>query len=507
MPAAPVAGQTMTADYHARLTERGSDVEVPTDLSPASIVSASTVTVDSVGEADRLIEQGEVEAAQALVRRLLARDPVNAQAWFVQARLLAAQGNAADAFECCRRAIELWPDILPVARLALSLGTDAGDFDQVLEMARLLAAAHPEDLVLKNRLAGLLCTRGALDEALPLLRLTAPVLKHQDSALWNYTASLANSGLYEELLTLEPMLDELAATVLPPYGPYVHLAAAKMASLFDRERVLAESKALRESATWLDAAALTERLAAAIAAERPFSFVSFSPAEARFLTYLETRNHIVLRPGEMSAVVNSVWQDWFGTVLEAEGAARIGALCSAINAAIDSADVIGLPSSAVVETSHAQYGFVAEMQRRLLRRSDRAIGSANRCYTDEEVNRALHEAMPFLRPLLAGLPFLGFVGCHARLVDRLRHFCGIEQVAKYIVPAERNRSSLPEDLRAASQFPDPYEHVLSTLTVPYPGAVFLVAAGFLGKSYAGRIRALGGIAIEIGALADRWAGF
>jgi hypothetical protein len=42
--------------------------------------------------------------------------------------------------------------------------------------------------------------------------------------------------------------------------------------------------------------------------------------------------------------------------------------------------------------------------------------------------------------------------------------------------------------------------------VPRPGAVFLVAGGLLGKIYCDRIRALGDIALDIGALADAWMG-
>jgi hypothetical protein len=36
--------------------------------------------------------------------------------------------------------------------------------------------------------------------------------------------------------------------------------------------------------------------------------------------------------------------------------------------------------------------------------------------------------------------------------------------------------------------------------------VFLVAAGILGASYCNRIKQLGGIAINIGSVADVWAG-
>jgi len=48
---------------------------------------------------------------------------------------------------------------------------------------------------------------------------------------------------------------------------------------------------------------------------------------------------------------------------------------------------------------------------------------------------------------------------------------------------------------------------MTELVVPRPGAVFLVAGGLLGKLYCARVRQLGGIALDIGAIADAWMGY
>jgi hypothetical protein len=47
---------------------------------------------------------------------------------------------------------------------------------------------------------------------------------------------------------------------------------------------------------------------------------------------------------------------------------------------------------------------------------------------------------------------------------------------------------------------------MAEISVPFPGACYLIGAGLLGKIYADRIRQLGGIAIDIGALVDGWVG-
>lgn len=44
------------------------------------------------------------------------------------------------------------------------------------------------------------------------------------------------------------------------------------------------------------------------------------------------------------------------------------------------------------------------------------------------------------------------------------------------------------------------------IEIPFRGACFVVAGGLLGKIYCERIRELGGIALDIGALADAWMG-
>ena len=63
-------------------------------------------------------------------------------------------------------------------------------------------------------------------------------------------------------------------------------------------------------------------------------------------------------------------------------------------------------------------------------------------------------------------------------------------------------------LEAVGFLPEGHLRVLDQLSVPFRGAVFLVSApGPLGAIYCGRIKAQGGIAIDIGPLAHRWAGW
>lgn len=62
------------------------------------------------------------------------------------------------------------------------------------------------------------------------------------------------------------------------------------------------------------------------------------------------------------------------------------------------------------------------------------------------------------------------------------------------------------DAEFGAHFPTVYDRTLAELSVPRPGAVFLVAGGLLGKIYCDRIKQLGGIAFDIGAVVDAWMG-
>ncbi len=55
-------------------------------------------------------------------------------------------------------------------------------------------------------------------------------------------------------------------------------------------------------------------------------------------------------------------------------------------------------------------------------------------------------------------------------------------------------------------FPNRYAKILDEIA-PEPGEVWLVAAGFLGKPMCNKIKARGGIAIDVGSIVDIWQGF
>jgi hypothetical protein len=119
-------------------------------------------------------------------------------------------------------------------------------------------------------------------------------------------------------------------------------------------------------------------------------------------------------------------------------------------------------------------------------------------------NCYLHrDLLPFYPQLLQKLPFLGIISCYQGIGDAVREAFNPRCIQVYTIPNQAvNVGQRPDGVH----YPDRYEEIIASLRVPEAGAVFLVAAGIVGKLYCSRIKELGGIAIDIGSVADVWMG-
>jgi hypothetical protein len=57
-----------------------------------------------------------------------------------------------------------------------------------------------------------------------------------------------------------------------------------------------------------------------------------------------------------------------------------------------------------------------------------------------------------------------------------------------------------------THYPTTYHEVLDNINVAFPGMIFLVAGGIVGKGYCKKIKELGGIALDLGSVVDTWTG-
>lgn len=181
--------------------------------------------------------------------------------------------------------------------------------------------------------------------------------------------------------------------------------------------------------------------------------------------------------------------------------------------AIEHADVVGAPEWGTIERSFSTpaasldvrgmcgmrgvYNFLAESDRSP---SLRAITWASTWYS-----RSL---LPSYFRLLNRLPYVGFVTCYENLGPLMAARCSIERNETFLVPMQASiayqTKKSPHMAKDIGHYPEAYERILDSLRPPHPGAVYIVAAGILSKPYCTAIKSRGGIAIDVGSVADVW---
>ncbi|MCQ8276861.1 papain-like cysteine peptidase [Acetobacteraceae bacterium KSS8] len=274
---------------------------------------------------------------------------------------------------------------------------------------------------------------------------------------------------------------------------------ALLSAAVDRPRLLSEAAALEGTFRWLDAQQGLDAVSAAIARASPFSLLLLDPV-AGFAAAIDPGVRRVLDPAQRQALLDESWRIWFDGQAPDTDDPVLRALGEAFSSAVQEADILCIPAAAELAGDPARFGALARLHASVRTRTDALFGPPS-------LLPAMHETLPYLRTLLAGLPFLGFVGAHPAMFRKLSHFCGVHDARFVPVPREAAFPVAEDGIDPRGFMPDGHRATLDALSVPYPGAVFLVSApGPLGAVYAGRIKSQGGIAIEIGSLAARWAG-
>jgi hypothetical protein len=426
--------------------------------------------------------------------------PTDAERSLRTAIAMAERGDDINALAVCRDAIATWPDILPLCRLQRDLARRLGDRDGMIAALTLLVRHDPDDLHAAAELAGLHCDNGDFGRAAQLLRPVAPVLGHAGNAIWNYSASLAIIGAHDELRATGPLLDRLAPDGPSPFPPYAPLAMARLGARFDRDTVIADAEAMQASAQWLDPRAVFAALEQAIAERSPFSLIRLDVALARFATCCTHDPKRLLRPQEVAAVLDSVWPGWFGVPATTLAPTFLADLQTAFLQAIAQADLIGTPDAADIRRETHHFGFLAEMHQLVRNAPCARLASTH-------IALLLHETIPYLRTVLGGQQFLGFVGPFPAMFAKLATFCGVSETLVVPVPRDAGCPTPEGGLASQGFLPDGHRRTIGSIVVPQQGAVFLVSApGPLGVIYSGHIKRQGGIAVDIGPLAARWAG-
>jgi len=484
---------------------------------------------------DMAIEQARhaVGAASRVARAAAARFPGDVTVLHKAGVIEQLLGHTDAALALFHAALEVLPDFAFSELEIGSLHAQRGERQEALRWLR-LAAARPDTMALASlRAAAIAHELARHGEALAILARAAQALPGDRQVVAAYgqqliyhdrrrEAARAYAGIVGRPASQEA--DEIAyLTLLSELGDYAELLAhaaglappdgsdlafqlglltahARMALGHDREGVLHAAAARETSPGWLTPSQVLGRLRAAIAAREPLSLVRFGDGEARFLAAMDASLNPALAAADLRAIGGSIWRNWFGSELEAADPAPLAELHAATLAALAGADILGVPTQDRLRRDHLHFGYLATLERQIAR-----LEAPLPCFTDAWIAALLHSETPFYRALLNGLDSITVISPHPGLAAHLAFRHDIADSIEYLVPGE---TRLPPAARGAvgRHFPDAYNALLAGLALPRRGAVVLVAAGLLGKIYCARIKALGGIAIDIGSVADAWQG-
>jgi len=181
-------------------------------------------------------------------------------------------------------------------------------------------------------------------------------------------------------------------------------------------------------------------------------------------------------------------------------------------AAIGNADVVGVPCTDRIAGLYRDLQHPPPDARPDIRGACGTINALRFAYaalsqaTPRRVvtNCAFHRTLlPHYRSILGPAARLGVIGCHPELPDKLKTAFGARQVDFFAIP---NQASNTGKRSGPPHYPDRFNAVTDSLSGIEKGQVVLVAAGILGKLYCDRVKQCGGIALDIGSVADVWVG-
>ncbi|MEX0972449.1 MAG: hypothetical protein WDZ46_04230 [Solirubrobacterales bacterium] len=214
--------------------------------------------------------------------------------------------------------------------------------------------------------------------------------------------------------------------------------------------------------------------------KRAFSMMRLGNGEARVLGFPD--------------YVPPMWlarsmRNWFKS---REAELRLHALQDEASAVIREADVIGVLRTSYLDPQYRLPLF-------LLERYGLVSAGTGLCAADVHLHML---KLDFYRELLAGEEGISIISGHA-LDESIANAFALSDVRLFKVPAQ---AKFFHDPAEEGHFPTVFDRLRHQIDVRWPGEVFLIGAGFLGKIYCGWVKQRGGIAVDIGSVFDLWAG-
>jgi tetratricopeptide (TPR) repeat protein len=260
---------------------------------------------------------------------------------------------------------------------------------------------------------------------------------------------------------------------------------------------------LRSKAGNLDTRAVCDLILDAKAQRRPFALIRLGDGEGSYIR-LSAQDEVDYH--SLYSDNRRQWQEyWFGESIKGHEE-MFRKVVGDLTSAIYDADVIGRPLLSWLEHEYAigssrGVSSLTNVFRLLLCARE---NGAEIKLCSQSVHLDLGQ-IGFFNELLRGEREVGLISCFSELPCRIASNFDVETVKFYKLPGEQHfRTLLGSEATEGAHFPGVFYEIMNKLDQTCAGKIFLVAGGILGKLYARKIKQVGGIALDIGSLADAW---
>lgn len=386
----------------------------------------------------------------------------------------------------------------PAASVAVRL-KESGLYQESFFVCRQILEVEPENAIANFELSLLLMRDGHLVDASIHARRAA---RHEPDNLRfvsMYAATLAAMGDEGALDALEafPWSGSAVAEQLWAEIEFIMF-------LLDNPRDATLARLRRTADRYLTTAEVSDLLFDAVRDRKPFALIRAGDGEGAwtFRPHVEEArfSHLFRR------MRGQFLLDWFGSdqLLDSVEFHRFARESSDL---LSEADIVGVPP---VERVEHEYGLMSTRGipscvnlLRSLGCLDGAAAASPRYLCSAHIHTELQGA-GFFSQLFNEASAIGVITSYASLSSRLRDR-GAPVDIEYLVPGDSRNYWTDDAGKRMCQFPDRVAEVMQSLsTQNLQGHIFLVAAGFVGKRYCLEVKARGGVAIDVGALANHW---
>lgn len=253
-----------------------------------------------------------------------------------------------------------------------------------------------------------------------------------------------------------------------------------------------------------DAASFAVWLNDRIARGDPTSVVRLGDGEGNYLPYPPSFAEFQ-RPDQ-----RNIQQTWWGRKLLDD--AQADGFAARFAAAVGRADAIGVPPYARLMRSLSERTPHATPISRGLASIFHFLDAAGSAFLKNKPLLSCHihsdlEQWDIYREIFARVTSVSVISCHDLSPFLARHFA-VRVRTWHRIPAEKKYQSMFGPAEESEEFiyPGIFDRIERELA-PQNGELVLVAAGFLGKFFCDTVRTRGGIALDIGSVADIWMGF